>query len=712
MNSNPEFDQRKMDTSKGRKFKVGIVGAGYVSAYHIRAIQALASAEVVGIADPNQERAQEMAKRFGIPAVFRSLAEMRSAGPNVIHVLTPPDSHCAVTLEALDMGCDVFVEKPMASTVEECDRMIARSRQAGRVLSVNHSARMDPIVRKALELVRQGACGDILTVDFIRSSDYPPYAGGAVPPYYRDGSYPFQDLGVHGLCLLEAFLGPIQSADVRPVSTGKDPNLFFDEWHALVNCARGTGRMYISWNVRLPRNEIVIHGTRGILNVDCYLQSCIVRKTLPAPKVIQLFWAVGTSSVSNLVNAARTALRFATGKLRPNPGIHDSAIEFYGALAASTPVPVSSGEGRSMVYWMQKASRWADAEKRARLAVSAPVPKARILVTGAAGRLGRALVKRLRAQGETVRVLARRPNPALEQDPRVHVVYGDLGDPLAVDRAVEGIDVVYHVGATMRGRGWADFECGTVRGTQNVVDACLRHGIGRLVHVSSVTVLDYARLEPDSVVDENTQIETFPERRGYYTQAKVEAERIVMDAIHYRQLPGVIVRPGQIFGPGSETEPPFGTVAVGGRWIVIGSGGLRLPLVYIEDVVDALEAAAVRDGVCGSVFQLVDPVTVDQESYIEFCRWKNPVKVIHMPRVVLYGLAFVLELLGKALHRNVPLTRYKVRSIKAPSAFDCGLAARGLDWSPRVGTERGLIATFSNRNDADAAACVEELVTK
>jgi nucleoside-diphosphate-sugar epimerase len=213
-------------------------------------------------------------------------------------------------------------------------------------------------------------------------------------------------------------------------------------------------------------------------------------------------------------------------------------------------------------------------------------------------------------------------------------------------------------------------------------------------------------------VDENTQIDTFPERRGYYTQAKVEAERIVMDAIHYRQLPGVIVRPGQIFGPGSETEPPFGTVAVGGRWIVIGSGGLRLPLVYIEDVVDALEAAAVRDGVCGSVFQLVDPVTVDQESYIEFCRWKNPVKVIHMPRVVLYGLAFVLELLGKALHRNVPLTRYKVRSIKAPSAFDCGLAARGLDWSPRVGTERGLIATFSNRNDADAAACVEELVTK
>ena len=80
--------------------------------------------------------------------------------------------------------------------------------------------------------------------DFIRSSDYPAYSGGpAVPAHFRNGSYPFQDLGVHGLYLLEAFLGPIRHADIRYYASGLgDPNLVFDEWRTLADCERGTGQ--------------------------------------------------------------------------------------------------------------------------------------------------------------------------------------------------------------------------------------------------------------------------------------------------------------------------------------------------------------------------------------------------------------------------------------------------------------------------------------
>ena len=58
------------------------------------------------------ERAQQLATRFAIPKVYERLADMREARPDVIHVLTPPASHCKLTLEALGMGCHVFVEKP------------------------------------------------------------------------------------------------------------------------------------------------------------------------------------------------------------------------------------------------------------------------------------------------------------------------------------------------------------------------------------------------------------------------------------------------------------------------------------------------------------------------------------------------------------------------------------------------------------------------
>ncbi|MGH9581922.1 MAG: Gfo/Idh/MocA family protein, partial [Bryobacteraceae bacterium] len=76
--------------------RVGLVGAGYVSAYHIRALQSLRDVEIVGIADSNADRAAEMARKFGLPQAYRTLAEMAAAGPQVIHVLTPPSSHCQV----------------------------------------------------------------------------------------------------------------------------------------------------------------------------------------------------------------------------------------------------------------------------------------------------------------------------------------------------------------------------------------------------------------------------------------------------------------------------------------------------------------------------------------------------------------------------------------------------------------------------------------
>ena len=149
----------------------------------MRAVRSLGFAELVGIADPDQERAHKMAREFGVPAVYRTLEEMAAARPDVVHILTPPASHCALTLQALDMGCHVFVEKPMAETAADCDRMIARAREKGLVLSVNHSARMDPIVLRALDMLRNGACGSVMGVDFFRSSDYPAYCGGpAIPP--------------------------------------------------------------------------------------------------------------------------------------------------------------------------------------------------------------------------------------------------------------------------------------------------------------------------------------------------------------------------------------------------------------------------------------------------------------------------------------------------------------------------------------------------
>jgi len=662
--------------------RVGLVGAGYVSAHHIRALGTLPAVRIVGIADVSIAHAQALARRFAIPAAFDSLSAMRDARPEVIHILTPPASHAPLAIDAFAMGCDVLVEKPMAPTAADCDAMIAAAHRTGRRLSVNHSAIEDPVVVRALELIRSGALGDVLAVDFHRTSDYLPYSGGPLPDSFRRGGYPFLDIGIHALSLMEAFLGRIRHLDARYRSTGTDPHVYFDEWRGTASCERGDGAFFLSWSARPIRNEIFVHGTRGELHVDCFLQSCQVTRSWPGPKPV-------TAGVSALARAARTlwdvpntTWRLATGALTPSPGIHAGVVRFHHWRTNGGEPPTTMDDGRRLVAWLEPFCRRADADRDARLKVDRSLEPADVLITGASGRLGRALLNCLHGSGARVRVLVRRRALDLERLPGLQVVYGELGDPEAVDRAVAGVRVVYHAGAAMSG-SWPAFHAGTVRGTANIVDACIAHGVERLVHVSSVTVLDYASQPPGAVVDEGAPLEPRPELRGFYTQAKLAAEQIVLDAVRTRTLRAVVVRPGQIVGPGYETASPYGVIAIGGRWLVVGAGRLTLPLVHLNDVVDGLIAAGSRAGVCGAIFHLVDGTSVTQREYISASRTTSAASppAVYVPRIALLAAAAALAPVGYLLNRTPPLTGYRLRSINALS-FDCSAARQRLGWNP------------------------------
>lgn len=685
------------------RLRIGIVGAGYVARYHIEALKRLDGVEIVGICDLDVEAARRLAQTYDIGLATSDLAELGARAPQAIYVLTPPSSHCALTLRALDMGCHVFVEKPMAESVAECDTMIAKARDKGLVLSVDHSDLLDPMIARARELVKSGACGDLVAVDVWRSSDYPPYGGGPLPGMVTQGSYPFRDLGVHGLYTLEAFLGEIAQVDIRYRSTGRSPMLKFDEWQASASCAQGTGRVMLSWNVRPMLNRIVVQGTRGVIEIDRFLQVCHVRRVLPGPKFIGIVMGAFFGALRDVFRIPWNVLRFATGSLRPSPGIQAGAEAFARALLEGKAPPVSAEDGRRPIALMEAACRQADEERRqeleARIETLEPVD---VLVTGASGFLGRTLVGALRRRGQSVRVLVRRPDARLSALVQ-QVVIGDLGDPRIVEHAVQGAGVVYHVGAAMGGSA-KEFEAGTVWGTRNVVDACLRHRTGKLVYVSSMSVLDHAGRDPAVAIDETSTLEPHADWRGSYTQAKLTAETYVRDAIRERHLPAVVIRPGQIIGPGSENTTPNGTLGIAGRWIAIGSPAQTLPLVYVDDVVDALLLAAQVPAAQGQVVHVVDPAIVTQGEYLERVRHKSgsALKLMRWPTWLLLTLAVGVEGLGKVLKRGVPLTRYRVRSLRPLANFDQRVARDVLGWEPRMGVKRGMDVMFGDSAVASA----------
>lgn len=173
----------------------------------------------------------------------------------------------------------------------------------------------------------------------------------------------------------------------------------------------------------------------------------------------------------------------------------------------------------------------------------------KVLVTGGTGFNGANLVQALLERGDSVRVLARnRYNPASPKNPDCEYPIGDLSDTEVVSRAVRGCDLVFHCAALVP--YWkahrSEVYRVNVEGTRNVMEACLREGVGRVVHTSSVSAIGIPAL--GTIATEESEFDA-RSRALAYSNSKRIAEVIVQNAIR-RGLNAVIVNPAQIIGRG------------------------------------------------------------------------------------------------------------------------------------------------------------------
>ena len=218
------------------------------------------------------------------------------------------------------------------------------------------------------------------------------------------------------------------------------------------------------------------------------------------------------------------------------------------------------------------------------------------LVTGATGFLGGHLVARLAADGVHVRALARRSgrDRYIKDLANVNVVMGDITDPASIAPHMQGVDVVFHVAAALGG------DLATQRrinkdGTAHVMRAAADADVGRVVHVSTVSVYGY-RYRTDITED----LPLDPGADPYHI-TKVEAEGMVHEIGAARDLDYTIVRPAMIYGPRSTawTRTMF-NVAKRGIWLGDGSGS-TFP-IYVDDVVDLCIVAATHPAAVGQAF--------------------------------------------------------------------------------------------------------------
>jgi nucleoside-diphosphate-sugar epimerase len=226
-------------------------------------------------------------------------------------------------------------------------------------------------------------------------------------------------------------------------------------------------------------------------------------------------------------------------------------------------------------------------------------------VTGGTGFIGAQLVRRLRARGDDVVVLARMPAKAAPlRELGCEVIEGDLADSDAIRRGVAGCDAAFHAGATYKvgipASEHAAMREANVGGTERVLDAAIAAGVVRIVYVSTGNVYGNTR---GRAVDETYIRRQPPEFLSYYDETKYEAHQVALGRIA-AGAPVIIVQPGGVYGPDDPSE-------LGNMMDQARRGKLKLRMfpdagfnfVYVDDVADGILAAHDR-GRIGECYNL------------------------------------------------------------------------------------------------------------
>jgi len=306
-----------------------------------------------------------------------------------------------------------------------------------------------------------------------------------------------------------------------------------------------------------------------------------------------------------------------------------------------------------------------------------------VLVTGATGFVGAAVVRALLARGAAVRVLAR-PNSTranLDGLP-VEIATGSLEDTASLERAVVGCGALYHVAADYR--LWvpdpAAMHATNVGGTRALLRAATAAGIKRIVYTSSVATLGLIK---DGIADEDTPT-ALADKVGPYKQSKFLAEEEVRRLVREEKVPAVIVNPSTPVGPGDVRPTPTGRMiveAASGRMPAFVDTGLNI--VHVDDVA-AGHLQAFDRGQLGQRYILGGENLSLAQILAEIARivGRKP-PTVKLPRALIYPIALGAEAWARVSGREPFVTVDGLKMAAKHMFFTSAKAERDLGYRAR-----------------------------
>lgn len=691
--------------------KVGLLGAGYILQAHAKALRELPHVSIHAICDLSRSRAKQATDQYGAQHVFTSIEDLARSDCDAVHVLLPPGLHAAAAAKLLQSGKHVFLEKPMAIGLAECRQLVNISRAKRVRLGVNHNFLFVPAYEELRERVHDGRLGrvDHVTVNWL-------FGLGLLQagPYnnwmLKSPENLLFELGPHLAGFVLDLMGPpevLQAIASHPIDLPGRQRVY-RHWNAVGSAGGSSFALNLSLSPGQPDRSVHVRGHAASGSVDFARNMGVTYKSTSNNPIFDDF-AVGRAAAaqvrarawSNIRGYARETLRKSALSNPFEQSIARSVAAFH--APGDTPLDrrVDGAFGVQVIELLERIAQQSGATSAASPQVtSAPAvaaaavssaSKGRALVVGGTGFIGKRLVRALRAAGWQVRVLSRsRASAEVElEDPSVQIVEGGHGDARALDEALPGVDVVFHLAKAL-GKRWDDYVRNDIEPTKVLAEAAVKHGVKRFIYTG--TIDSYHSSDPSVVIDGTTAVDSQIESRNLYARSKAACEKLLSGMQREGKLPLVIFRPGIVIGEGS---PPahwgVGMFNSDTRVDYWGDGDNKIPLVLVDDVADALVRGASTADIEGQSFLLTSPPVMTARDYVSEVTRLSGSRVEAQPRSILryFFSDMVKEFLKHLIHhpnRRVPSLRdWACRAHR--SRYDSSRTVEVLGWAPASSRE-------------------------
>jgi predicted dehydrogenase/nucleoside-diphosphate-sugar epimerase len=615
--------------------RVAVIGCGRISQeLHLPILAGHERIRLAALVDRDLQRAQDLAKGYGVARVVTDAAELDQEEIDAAVVATPPFHHAPCAIALMRRGIHVLVEKPMATSYADAAAMVQAAEESGVMLAVGFFRRLMPSMRMLKALVDSAWLGRPMgfQVEGGGLYDWPAATLGNMRKDWAGGGV-LIDFGSHMLDLLHyLFEGPAEVLEYRDNALGGI------EADCSMRLQFSHGGRAITGTVELARtrkvgNLIRIACERGTMEYQIS-QRYQIRIT---PYDLQLTDPLqgrpcACSLQANWVDEPETPW-YETVRAEIDDWLHAIHTGHEAQLSGRSALPTVKLIDDCYCQRLPLAEPWVDAawsdervalseQKLSSLGATLNAQRStprRVLVTGASGFIGCRVAEILALRdGWQVRALVHNPaNAARLARLPVEMVQADLGSNSEVERLVQGCDAIVHCAI---GTAWGqrrEIFSVTVDGTRRLASAALAAQIGRFVHLSTMAVYgDDSKLT--GMLDES--IPPSPFKGSDYGESKLEAERVVAQAVN-KGLSALILRPSRVYGPYSRIfiVRPIEAIAEGRfRWL--GSPDVPADMVYVDNLVEAIVRSleGPDDAIKGEVFNIGDGDDITWRAFYEY----------------------------------------------------------------------------------------------